>query len=124
MGGIILCKLIMETPEYIIKLNQDLSTTVVSLPKGFDDYLKDRKVTLIHTESNISFEDIKFIYKTKLYKTQQGFYLYLLFNKEDVEDMIIYYKQEQLNELTVFITQLIKQFKNATTNDKRTERKD
>ena len=114
----------METPEYIIKLNQDLSTTVVSLPKGFDDYLKDRKVTLIHTESNITFEDIKFIYKTKLYKTQQGFYLYLLFNKEDVEDMIIYYKQEQLNELTVFITQLIKQFKNATTNDKRTERKD
>jgi hypothetical protein len=110
----------MEKPEYIIKLTQDLSTMMVSLPKGFDDYLKDRKVTLLYSDSDASFEDVKFTYKTKLYKTQQGFYLYLLFNKQDVEDMIIYYKQEQLNELTIFITQLIKQFKNATTNNKRT----
>jgi hypothetical protein len=120
LDGIILYKLNMEKPEYIIKLTQDLSTMMVSLPKGFDDYLKDRKVTLLYSDSDTSFEDVKFTYKTKLYKTQQGFYLYLLFNKQDVEDMIIYYKQEQLNELTIFITQLIKQFKNATTNNKRT----
>jgi len=120
LDGIILYKLNMEKPEYIIKLTQDLSTMMVSLPKGFDDYLKDRKVTLLYSDSDASFEDVKFTYKTKLYKTQQGFYLYLLFNKQDVEDMIIYYKQEQLNELTIFITQLIKQFKNATTNNKRT----
>jgi hypothetical protein len=110
----------MEKPEYIVKLNQDLSTTKVSVPKGFDDYLKDRKVNLLYSESEVSFEDTKFTYNSKIYKTQQGFYLYLLFKEGDVDDMIVYYKQEQLNELTIFITQLIKQYKNATTNSKRT----
>jgi len=37
--------------------------------------------------------------------------------------MVIYYGEDQLNELTLFIRQLFKQLKNATNNDKRTERK-
>ena len=48
----------------------------------------------------------------KIYKTKQGFYLYLLF-RDTITDITIYYKQTQLNELTLFMGQLIKQFKSS-----------
>jgi hypothetical protein len=94
------------------------------MPEGFDEYLKDKKMVLVYSEANSDFETGKILFKTKIYKTQQGFYLYLLFGDDGKTDMTIYYKQSQLSELTIFITQLFKQFKNATTNNKRTERKD
>lgn len=117
----------METPYYIKDYEQRegvLSRNKVVMPKGFDDYLKDKKMSVVYSESNSDFETGNISFKTKIYKTQQGFYLYLLFGDDGKTDMTIYYKQSQLNELTIFITQLLKQFKNATTNDKRTERKD
>ena len=94
------------------------------MPEGFDEYLKDKKMVLVYSEANSDFETGKTLFKTKIYKTQQGFYLYLLFGDDGKTDMTIYYKHSQLSELTIFITQLFKQFKNATTNNKRTERKD
>jgi hypothetical protein len=94
------------------------------MPEGFDEYLKDKKMVLVYSEANSDFETGKILFKTKIYKTQQGFYLYLLFGDDGKTDMTIYYKHSQLSELTIFITQLFKQFKNATTNNKRTERKD
>ena len=78
----------------------------------------------MYSEAYSDFETIKISLKTKIFKTQQGFYLYLLFGDDGKTDMTIYYKHSQLSELTIFITQLFKQFKNATTNNKRTERKD
>ena len=94
------------------------------MPEGFDEYLKDKKMSLVYSDSTSDFETNKISFKSKIYKTQQGFYLYLLFGDDGKTDMTIYYKQSQLSELTIFITQLFKQFKNATTNNKRTERKD
>ena len=117
----------METPYYIKDYEQRegvLSRNKVVMPEGFDDYLKDKKMSVVYSESNSDFETGKISFKTKIYKTQQGFYLYLLFGDDGKTDMTIYYQQSQLNELTIFITQLLKQFKNATTNNKRTERKD
>ena len=103
----------METPYYIKDYEQRegiLSRNSVVMPEGFDDYLKDKKMVLVYSEANSDFETNKISFKTKIYKTQQGFYLYLLFGD----------KHSQLSELTIFITQLFKQFKNATTNNKRT----
>ena len=117
----------METPYYIKDYEQRegiLSRNTVVMPEGFDDYLKDKKMVLVYSEANSDFETNKISFKTKIYKTQQGFYLYLLFGDDGKTDMTIYYKHSQLSELTIFITQLFKQFKNATTNNKRTERKD
>jgi hypothetical protein len=99
----------METPYYIKDYEQRegvLSRNKVVMPEGFDEYLKDKKMSVVYSESNSDFDTGKISFKTKIYKTQQGFYLYLLFG-----DMTIYYKQSQLNELTIFITQLLKQFK-------------
>ena len=117
----------MDTPHYIKDYEQRegiLSRNTVFMPEGFDNFLKDKKVSIVYSESISDFDTNKISFKSKIYKTQQGFYLYLLFGDDGKTEMTIYYKQSQLSELTIFITQLIKQFKNATTNNKRTERKD
>ena len=104
----------METPYYIKDYEQRegvLSRNKVIMPEGFEEYLKDKKMSVVYSESNSDFDTGKISFKTKIYKTQQGFYLYLLFGDDGKTDMTIYYKQSQLNELTIFITQLLKQFK-------------
>jgi hypothetical protein len=105
----------METP-YLIKDYEQregfLARNQIIIPKkGFDEYLKDKKMNLVYSESTSDFETGKISFESKIYKTQQGFYLYLLFDKDGNTNMTIYYKQLQLNELTIFITQLLKQFK-------------
>jgi hypothetical protein len=104
----------METPELIKDYEQRegiLSRNNTIVPKGFDDYLKDKKMTLMYSESTSDFESGKTTFKSKIYKTLQGFYIYLLFGDDGNVDVTIYYKQTQSNELTVFITQLFKQLK-------------
>jgi hypothetical protein len=110
----------MKKPKYIkrIEKNNDILslTNLYDLSKEFDKFI-DKKVDLVYSKSDID-DNGKFIFKEKLYKTKQSFYLYLSF-RGDVIDADIYYKQEQYNELFIFITQLLKQFKNATTNSGR-----
>ena len=106
----------METP-YLIKDYEQregfLARNQILIPKkGFDEYLKDKKMSLVYSESTSDFETGKISFKSKIYKTQQGFYLYLLFDDDGSTNMTIYYKQQQLSELTIFVTQLLKQFKN------------
>jgi hypothetical protein len=104
----------METPYYIKDYEQRegiLSRNTVVMPEGFDDFIKDKKLSIVYSESISNFDTGKISFKSKIYKTQQGFYLYLLFGDDGKTDMTIYYKQSQLSELTIFITQLLKQFK-------------
>ena len=113
----------MTKPDYILSLEQKngkiFSSMTVEPSEGLDSFLKDRKFNLRYSESSFS-TDTDIRYNNKIYQTQQGFFLYLSL-VDNV--MVIYYLEEQLNELTLFIRQLFKQLKNATTNDKRTERK-
>lgn len=116
----------MERPNYIKECEQEtgiMSIYKLTVPEDFDRYLKDKKVELVYSEFILDFESNKTQTKSKIYKTKHGFYLYLSFGDSNI-DITIYYKQTQQDELIIFITQLIKQFKNATTNNKRTERKD
>jgi hypothetical protein len=111
----------MKKPKYIKDIEKNgevLSLSkLYSLPKEFDDFIK-KKIIILYSKSDIDTDSGKFIFKEKLYKTQQPFYLYLSFRGDEI-DTDIYYKQEQHNELIIFITQLLKQFKNATTNSGR-----
>ena len=117
----------MDKPNYIkdIELREGtLSENYISFPEGVDNYLKERKMIVVYSQSTSDFETGKIFFSNKIYKTQQGFYLYLSIKEDGFVDVTIYYKESQSNELTMFITQLLKQFKNATINNKRTERKD
>ena len=108
----------MKKPKYIKDIEKNgevLSLSkLYSLPKEFDNFI-NKKIMILYSKSDIDTDSGKFIFKEKLYKTQQLFYLYLSFRGDEI-DTDIYYKQEQHNELIIFITQLLKQFKNATTN--------
>jgi hypothetical protein len=117
----------MDKPIYIkdIELKEGiLSENHISFPEGFDNFLKEKKMILVHSKSTSNFDTGKLLYTNKIYKTQQGFYIYLSINEDGSVDTTIYYKEIQSTELTMFITQLLKQYKNATTNNNRTERKD
>lgn len=117
----------MDKPNYIKEIESKdgiLSENRISFPEGVDNYLKERKMTIVYSESTSNFDTGKIKYSSKIYKTQQGFYLYLSIKEDGNVDVTIYYKESQSNELIMFITQLLKQYKNATTNNKRTERKD
>ena len=105
----------MEKPNYIKECELTdgiLSINRITMPEDFDDYIKDKKMELVYGESSTDFETGKTMFSSKIYKTKQGFYLYLLF-RDTRTDITIYYKQTQLNELTLFMGQLIKQFKSS-----------
>ena len=113
----------MDKPNYIKECEMKegvLSENHISFPEGFDNFLKEKKMVTICSESDTNFETGKISYKKKIYKTQQGFYIYLSIKENGDVDTILYYKENQSTELTLFITQLLKQYKNATINNKRT----
>ncbi len=106
----------MKKPDYIKDFEQRegiLSRNNITMIEGFDDYLKDKKMVLVYSESTSDFENGKISFQSKIYKTQQGFYLYLLFGDDGNIELTIYFKQSQSNELTIFITQLLKNFKQS-----------
>ncbi len=99
--------------KYILKLEKDgeiFSTNTLYLPVEIDEFLSTKKVILVHSDS-ITDENGKRIYNKKLYKTTQGFYIYLVRGSESMFKLTLYYKQEQSNEFDLFISQLLKQFK-------------
>ena len=103
----------METPEYI-KKEGIFSKIYIYMPEGFDVFLKDRKIKTVYSESTSDSNTGVIKYNCKIYQTQQEFFIYLSFRDDETIDMTIYYKEPQLSELTIFIKQLLKQFKNYT----------
>lgn len=81
-------------------------------------FLEDKKMSRVFEKSKVMLEgDV--IWVEVLYKTKQSFYLHLE-NKTIGSPrwgLRIYYKPEQLNELVIFIKQVLKQFRDATINN-------
>ena len=104
----------MEKIEYIKKLEEG-GNVFSELEIDFDNekiqlFLDGRNFVTVWSKGYLSTKDNILFFKQKIYKTKQQFFLYLSLDK-DISILTIYYNQEQLNELTVFITQLIKEFK-------------
>ena len=99
-------------PEFILKFEKDgiFSTMEIVVPKKFDNFLKQSSLLLVFSETYLDFDNGEICYKSKIYCSKQPFYLYLLMNKDN-DTLVIYFKQEQLTELTMFIQQLLKTFK-------------
>lgn len=105
---------VMETPKYINILEKDgeiYSTATLVMLKGFDEFITKRKVMLVHSHSEIE-ENGKKNYQEKIYKTAQGFYIYMYNEGESIFKVTFYYLQNQSSEFDLFIIQLLKQFKN------------
>ena len=112
----------MDTPKYINNLEKHGGVysvlNVMSIPKEIEGYLNKMKTTVVYSISKIDYNDATIKYNEKIYKTAQGFYIYLSLREVGTHaGLTIYYKQEQQNEITLFVGQLLKQFKNATINN-------
>lgn len=110
----------VKTPKYIEHLeNQGLvfSTIEIDFENGVEKFLDDRSFSVVWSNGHATVKNPKITLKEKIYKSKQEFYLYLLLGGYS-QTLTIYYKQEQMNELTIFLTQLLKQFKNGTTINK------
>ena len=117
----------MEKPEYIQNLESKdgiFSVMVSHELKGeFLKYLNGKKLSRVYekglmNESNlVNFEEV-------IFKSQQNFYLFVQIRvipqSDTISNLTIYYKVEQYNELFLFLSQLLKQYKNATTNNRTT----
>jgi hypothetical protein len=113
---------IIETPKYIESIELDIEEVLSYISvefqkKGIDEFIRDKTFTVVWSEGDADEETGKIKFRKKIYKTKQGFYLYLLLNGDGIS-MVVYYKQHQINELTIFISQLLKQFNNDKTINK------
>jgi hypothetical protein len=102
---------IIEMPKYIESIEEEIFShiRVEFQKKGIDEFISDKTFTVVWSEGDANEQTGKIKFRKKIYKTKQGFYLYLLLNDEGTS-MVVYYKQHQINELTIFISQLLKQF--------------
>jgi hypothetical protein len=115
----------MKKPEYIQNIeskSEVFSIMVGPLLKGeFLKYLNDKKLSKVYESSTID-SDSKITVNKVIFKSQQGFYLCVenqtFIPAEPKFNLTIYYKAEQYNELYLFTSQLLKQYKNATTNNR------
>lgn len=111
----------MDTPKYISNLEKNGEIysvmNVISVPKEIEGYLNKMKTTIVYSVSKIDYIDTTIKYSQKIYKTAQGFYIYLSLREGGTHaGLTIYYKQEQQNEMSLFVGQLLKKFKNETIN--------
>jgi hypothetical protein len=104
----------MKKSNYIerIEVDEGNNFSVMNLPCANIEFEKfiDGKFELVHSISDIG-QNFKIIFKEKLYKTKQEFYLYLIINEDDSIQSKVYYKQKQLDELRLIIGQILKQTK-------------
>jgi hypothetical protein len=114
----------MKKPEYIQNLeSKDNFFSIMlchELRGEFLKFLSERKLTRVYEKSSITemglikFEEV-------IFKSQQNFYLFVeireILQSDTISKLTIYYNVEQYNELYMFLSQLLKQYKNATTNN-------
>ena len=111
----------VSKPDYIKGIEdgeKPFSTVELDVPEDFSKFLDGRALTTVFSDNHMEFETGEFKVRTKIYLTKQSFYLYLFKSVTDSKNLVIYYKEEQLNELKLFIRQLLKTYKNGTTNSK------
>ena len=117
----------MNKPEYIQNLETKdgiFSVMVCHTLKGdFLKYLNEKKLTRVY-EKSLMKENGFLTFEEIIFKSQQDFYLFVeirtIPQSETIFNLTIYYKAEQYNELFLFLSQLLKQYKNATTNNRTT----
>jgi|688.fasta_scaffold227130_4 hypothetical protein len=114
-------------PEYIQNLESKeniFSVMVCHTLKGeFLKYLNEKKLTRVYEKSSMN-ESGFLNFQEVIFKSQQNFYLFVeiktIPQSDTISNLTIYYKVEQYNELFLFLSQLLKQYKNATTNNRTT----
>jgi hypothetical protein len=119
-----------EKPEYIKNLESKENFFSVmnchQLKGEFLNFLNDKKLTRVYEKSLMN-EGGFLKFEEVIFKSQQNFYLFVEIREipqsDTISKLTIYYKVEQYTELFMFLSQLLKQYKNATTDIRRNQTK-
>ena len=116
----------MSKPEYIQNLeSKDNFFSVMDcheLKGEFLKFLNERKLDRVYEKSSIT-QDGYIKYEEVIFKSQQNFYLFVKIRtipqSDTISNLTIYYNVEQYTELYMFLSQLLKQYRNATADIRR-----
>ena len=116
----------MKKPYYIQNLeSKDNLFSVMVCPEFKGDFLKflnEKKLTRVYEKSSMN-ESGLVKFDEVIFKSQQNFYLFVenrvIPQSDTISNLTIYYNVEQYTELYMFLSQLLKQYKNATTDIRR-----
>jgi len=119
-----------EKPEYIKNLESKenlFSVMYCNEFKGdFLKFLNEKKLIRIYEKSSMN-ESGLVKFDEVIFKSQQNFYLFVeirnIPQSDTISKLTIYYKVEQYPELYMFLSQILKQYKNATTDISRNQTK-
>jgi hypothetical protein len=88
----------------------------------FLKFLNEKKLTRVYEKSSMN-ESGLVKFDEVIFKSQQNFYLFVeirvIPQSDTISNLTIYYNVEQYTELYMFLSQLLKQYKNATTDIRR-----
>lgn len=107
----------MEKPEYIKNVEKNIGEILSKTSLGQIELKSDTfdKKTYVLLYIDMIFREGESIWKEKVIKTTHGFFICLVKLKNESNsntvNIDIYHNSEQLNELTLFIRQFIKQNK-------------
>ena len=112
----------VNKPDFIVNLER--TQDVFSIMKfhkfenGIIKYLDDKNYARVFEEGQVKTSG-KAKWVEVIFKTAQPFYLHFINDTEDDEQywLNIYYKAENRKELIFFISQILKPFKDGTTNN-------
>jgi hypothetical protein len=116
----------MKKPKYIKNIEKTEGIfSIMNFHKFRTEMYKmfeEKKTPKVFEKSFIHI-DGSFEWVELIYKTQQNFYLHMVNESEDetIWSLTIYYKPENLNELVIFIRQVLKQLRDDTINNGRTK---
>jgi hypothetical protein len=106
----------MNKPECIKKIEDENKEmfSVVNLDelidkKVVDSLDKNKNLTIVHMDADFTLGTLK--YNSKLYKTSNGIYIYCKSHLGigwDNKEVSVYHKPENINEVIIFLKQLIK----------------
>lgn len=106
----------MEKPKFIEQIeNKNSFFSILKSEKIEGDlikFLSSKKLNKVFEISEINF-DGKMKTEEIIFESQQKFYLHIINLKKDelVYNLTIYFESSQFNELYIFATQLLKQYK-------------
>lgn len=104
----------MIKPDYILSLEKEFgifSIMELEIPDPkFREFIGN-KLKIVYSRTNIN-DNLLVKWDEIIYKTTQSFYLHLLCKNENWL-IGIYYKAEQFEELKIFVSQLLKNYKNT-----------
>ena len=116
----------MKKPYYIQNLeSKDNFFSVMVGPEFKGDFLKflnEKKLTRVYEKSSMN-ESGLVKFDEVIFKSQQNFYLFVeirvIPQSDTISNLTIYYNVEQYTELYMFLSQLLKQYTNSTTDIRR-----